>query len=59
MFLRQGYGVEDIAVMLKEDVDAIRREVAILREEGELAGLCKVGLQTLCKTALPRRNDML
>lgn len=34
--LRDGYGVEDIAVMLRCDAQAVRDEVAILREEGRL-----------------------
>jgi DNA-binding NarL/FixJ family response regulator len=35
--LRQGFGVEDIAVRLRLDVNSVRLEVAILREEGVLA----------------------
>jgi len=35
--LRQGYGVEDIALRLKCEADEVRREVAILRAEGWLS----------------------
>lgn len=35
--LRDGYGVEDIALRLRCDVGDVRSEVAILRAEGELA----------------------
>lgn len=38
-YLRQGYGVEDIAVFLDCDVQDVRNEVAILRSEGRLDGL--------------------
>lgn len=34
--LRQGYGVEDIAIKTKVKTDAVRREVQIMREEGTL-----------------------
>lgn len=34
--LRAGYGVEDVAVMLKCNVDDVRREVQIAREEGTI-----------------------
>lgn len=37
--LREGYGVEDIARRLKCSVEAVRLEVAILREEGLLERL--------------------
>lgn len=39
--LREGQGVEDIALKLKCDVTAVRSEVSILRELGELEGLYK------------------
>lgn len=39
--LRQGYGVEDIAVMHKCDVAAVRAEVSILRQEGRLAEIVR------------------
>ena len=35
--LKQGYGVENIAIKLKCDVQDVRREVAILRDSGEIA----------------------
>ena len=35
-YLRAGYGTEDIAMMLKCDVSAVRLEVKILRESGKL-----------------------
>jgi hypothetical protein len=35
--LREGYGVEDIALRERCDVEDVRREVQILREEGALA----------------------
>ena len=35
--LREGYGVEDVAIKLRCDVDDVRREVAILRASGDLA----------------------
>ncbi len=35
--LAAGYGVEDIALHMKSRVDDVRREVAILREQGDLA----------------------
>jgi hypothetical protein len=38
---RRGYGVEDIAVMHKCDVAAVRAEVSILRQEGRLAEIVK------------------
>lgn len=34
--LKEGLGSEDIAVKLKCDVSAVRREIQILRESGEL-----------------------
>lgn len=34
--LREGYGVEDIALRLKCDVEDVRQEVKILREQGDL-----------------------
>ena len=34
--LREGFGVEDIAIRLKCDVEAVRAEVWILREQGDL-----------------------
>jgi hypothetical protein len=37
--LRDGYGVEDIAVRLKCDVADVRAEVAILRADGQLAAI--------------------
>ena len=37
--LRDGYGVEDIAVMLGCDVGDVRKEVEILRNEGRLRKL--------------------
>ena len=38
-FLRDGFGVEDIAVKMKFPVNVIRNEVQILREEGRLESL--------------------
>ena len=38
-FLRTGYGVEDIAVLMACDVEHVRDEVSILRLEGELKGI--------------------
>jgi DNA-binding NarL/FixJ family response regulator len=35
-YLRDGFGVEDIALKLKCEVSAVRREVKILRDEGRL-----------------------
>lgn len=35
-YLRDGYGVEDIAIMLGCDVAHVRAEVEILRAEGRL-----------------------
>ena len=35
--LKEGYGVEDIAIKAKCDVQDVRREVQILREGGDLA----------------------
>ena len=37
--LMEGYGVEDIAKELNSDVEAVRKEVRILREEGRLMGM--------------------
>lgn len=37
--IRDGYGVEDIAVKLACDVACVRTEVAILRDMGELNDL--------------------
>lgn len=37
--LREGYGVEDIALRLDCDVEHVRAEVAILRREGLLERL--------------------
>lgn len=36
-YLLDGWGVEDIAVLRGYDVDAVRLEVRILKESGELA----------------------
>lgn len=38
-YLRDGYGVEDIAIMLGCNVAHVRAEVEILRDEGNLARL--------------------
>jgi DNA-binding NarL/FixJ family response regulator len=35
-YLRDGYGVEDIALKMKCEVSAVRHEVKILRDEGRL-----------------------
>lgn len=35
--IRDGYGVEDIALQLGCDLDHVRREVSVLRLEGEIA----------------------
>lgn len=35
--LKDGFGAEDIAVIMKSDIASVRREVEILREEGTLA----------------------
>ena len=40
--LRDGLGVEDIAVKLECEVAAVRREVKILRDEGRLMGVLGV-----------------
>lgn len=40
--LRDGYGVEDIAVNLRCPVADVRREVEILREAGELQKIYEV-----------------
>lgn len=37
--LKEGFGVEDIAVELVCDVEKVRLEVQILRAEGELDGI--------------------
>lgn len=37
--LRQGYGVEDISVIAGFDVEDVRREVGILRGEGQLSAI--------------------
>lgn len=34
--MRKGYGVEDVAVILKCDLQYVRDEVQILREEGRI-----------------------
>jgi predicted transcriptional regulator len=37
--LKQGYGVEDIAIMVKADVRDVRNEVKTLRSLGVLANM--------------------
>ena len=39
--LKDGWGVEDIGLMLKCSVDDVRLEVSILRESGELENMYK------------------
>lgn len=40
-YLRQGFGVEDIALKLGCAPDDVRREISILRQEGRLAKIVK------------------
>ncbi|MGL6209126.1 MAG: hypothetical protein ACRC14_04765 [Paracoccaceae bacterium] len=42
LLLRQGYGVEDIAVRLNCTAERVRREVARLRANGKLADVLAV-----------------
>jgi hypothetical protein len=41
--LKLGFGVEDIALREKCDVECVRAEVAILRESGELSRIYRLG----------------
>ena len=41
-FLRQGYGVEDIAVLMACDAEHVRDEVFILRLDGKLEEILEV-----------------
>lgn len=40
-YLREGYGVEDIALFMECDVALIRTEVSILRQEGRLRDIVR------------------
>lgn len=37
--LREGFGTEDIAILTETHPETVRREVAILRESGELKNI--------------------
>lgn len=39
--LGQGYGTEDIALSLGCDIEDVRREVQIYRDEGRIAEVCR------------------
>jgi len=39
--LKDGYGVDDISIMTKTDIEEVRLEVKILRETGQIKGIVR------------------
>lgn len=54
--LGQGYGVEDIAVMLDCRADDVRREVEIYRQEGRIKEILKIQSPPAVETLTGEKN---